>query len=67
MVRGRAVARPAEFVAYPSDAQALPVSTATAQPAGQSAYYQLFYRNAAVNFCNATTANLSNGVQLLWR
>lgn len=51
---------------YPNDVQTLPVTTVTAQPAGQSAYYQLFYRNASANFCNASTANLSNGIQLAW-
>jgi hypothetical protein len=51
---------------YPNSVQSVPVSTATAQPGGQSAYYQLFYRNAAANFCNASTANVSNGVQLSW-
>jgi hypothetical protein len=51
---------------YPNSVQTVHVSAATLQPAGQTAYYQLFYRNAAPNFCNASTANLSNGIELNW-
>jgi hypothetical protein len=51
---------------YPNLVQTNSVSASTLQPAGQSAYYQLFYRNAAPSFCNASTANLSNGIQLDW-
>ncbi|MFN0242284.1 MAG: hypothetical protein ACKVWV_05270 [Planctomycetota bacterium] len=52
---------------YPNSVQALSVSAATAQPLGQTAYYQLFYRNAAANFCNAATANFSSGVMISWQ
>jgi hypothetical protein len=43
-----------------------PISVASAQAPGQTAYYQLFFRNAAPNFCTSATANWSNGVQLAW-
>jgi hypothetical protein len=51
---------------YPNTVQTLPVSTATAQPAGQNAYYQLYYRNAESYFCTSGTTNLSNAYQVLW-
>jgi hypothetical protein len=51
---------------YPNSVQTNPISAATLQPSGQSAYYQLFYRNAAPNFCTAATANFSNAVELVW-
>lgn len=51
---------------YPNTAQTLSVSTATAQGPSQHAYYQLYYRNAAANFCTSFTANLSNGVDITW-
>ncbi|MFN0242910.1 MAG: hypothetical protein ACKVWV_08480 [Planctomycetota bacterium] len=51
---------------YPNTAQTTSVSAATAQPAGQSAFYQLFYRNAVANFCNSATANFSNGYRIDW-
>lgn len=52
---------------YPNTIQTTAVSTATAQIAGQHAYYQLYYRNAMPNFCTAATANLSNAVDIMWR
>jgi hypothetical protein len=33
--------------------------------AGNTRYYQVWYRNAAV-FCNAETFNLTNGYRLVW-
>lgn len=57
---------PAGLWTYPNTAQVLPVSTATAQPAATSAFYQLFYRNAAAGFCNPSTANFSNGYRVDW-
>jgi hypothetical protein len=51
---------------YPNTVQTNPVSVQTAQPPGQVAYYQLFYRAAAPNFCNAATTNWSNGYRLTW-
>jgi hypothetical protein len=57
---------PAGHWTYPNTVQTTPISTITVQPAGQSAYYQLFYRNAAMNYCNAATANWSNGMQIAW-
>lgn len=51
---------------YPNTLQTTAVSVATGQAPAQAGYYQLFYRNAAANFCNASTANWSNGVQVQW-
>jgi hypothetical protein len=51
---------------YPNTAQTIPVSMATIQPAGQTAYYQLFYRNLAASFCSSATTNMSNGMQVNW-
>jgi hypothetical protein len=51
---------------YPNTVQTNPVSVQTAQPSGQTAYYQLFYRAAAPNFCNAATTNWSNGYRITW-
>ncbi len=50
----------------PNSLQPTPIAVASAQAPGQTAYYQLFYRNAAPNFCTGATANWSNGVQLSW-
>jgi hypothetical protein len=50
----------------PNTLMPTPISTASAQAPGQTAYYQLFYRNAAPNFCTGATANWSNGIQLSW-
>ncbi|MFN0242719.1 MAG: FG-GAP repeat domain-containing protein [Planctomycetota bacterium] len=51
---------------YPNAVQTVPVSTATLQPGGQNAFYQLFFRNVTASFCNAGTTNWSNGVQVPW-
>ncbi len=51
---------------YPNSVQVLPVSTATAQPHAKAAYYQLYYRNAATDFCNPATTNYSNGCAVQW-
>jgi hypothetical protein len=51
---------------YPNSVQTTPVSIATAQDAGEVAYYQLLYRDAALNFCNAATVNWSNGYRVAW-
>lgn len=51
---------------YPNTVQTTSVSSATAQGPAQHAYYQFYYRNAAANFCNSATANLSNGIDLAW-
>jgi plastocyanin len=51
---------------YPNTVQTLPVSAATLQPAGQSAFYQLYYRNAESYFCTSATTNLSNAYQVSW-
>jgi hypothetical protein len=57
---------PQGYWTYPNNVQTTPVSIATAQASGQSAHYQLFYRNAAVGFCNPSTANLSNAIEIPW-
>jgi hypothetical protein len=51
---------------YPNSTQTIPVATATAQAPGSTSSYQLFYRNAAPNFCNAAGANLSSGMLIPW-
>jgi hypothetical protein len=51
---------------YPNTVQTNPVSIETAQPPGRTAYYQLLYRAAAPNFCNAATTNWSNGYRIYW-
>jgi hypothetical protein len=57
---------PQGYWTYPNTVQTNPVSVQTAQPPGQSAYYQLFYRNTLANFCTSATTNWSNGVQVDW-
>lgn len=52
--------------AYPNAVQTIPISAATAQVAGQSAFYQLYYRNAVAGFCTPATANWSNAFQIDW-
>lgn len=56
---------PGQWV-YPNAVQTLPISVATAQATGQSAFYQLYYRNAAAGFCTPATANWSNAYQIDW-
>ncbi len=51
---------------YPNTVQTTPVSVQTLQAPGQTAYYQLFYRNTAANFCNSGTTNWSNGFSIDW-
>jgi hypothetical protein len=52
---------------YPNSVQTTPVSIATAQAAGEIAYYQLCYRDETANFCNPATVNWSNGYRIDWR
>jgi hypothetical protein len=58
-------AAPGEWT-LPNSLMTTPISTLTAQTPGQTAYYQLYYRNAAVNFCNPWAANWSNGMEMTW-
>ncbi|MFN0241561.1 MAG: TolB family protein [Planctomycetota bacterium] len=51
---------------YPNTVQTITVSAATLQSAGQSASYQLFYRNAVAGFCSSGTTNWTNGIRLSW-
>jgi hypothetical protein len=50
----------------PNTIQTNTISAASAQNPGETAFYQLFYRNAQPNFCNSATANWSNGYSLNW-
>ncbi len=58
-------AAPGEWT-LPNSLMPTPISTLTAQTPGQTAYYQLYYRNAAANFCNPWGANWSNGMSFVW-
>ncbi len=58
-------AAPGEWT-LPNALMPTPISTLTAQTMGQTAYYQLYYRNAAPNFCNPWGANWSNGMEVTW-
>ncbi len=51
---------------YPNSVQTTSVSAATNQLPGQDAYYQLYYRNVAPNFCNPSTTNWSNAFGVAW-
>lgn len=51
---------------YPSSVQSTAVGAVTAQPPGQTAYYQLLYRHAAPGFCSPETFNWSNAVHIGW-
>lgn len=51
---------------YPNTAQTISVSVATGQPPGQSAFYQLIYRNTAPLFCTSGTTNWSSGLRVDW-
>ncbi len=57
---------PQGYWTYPNTVQTNAVSIQTAQPPGQTAYYQLFYRSTLANFCTAATTNWSNGIQVVW-
>lgn len=52
---------------YPNTVQTLPISQATLQPSASTAYYQLYFRNAAALFCSDGTTNLSNGYGVDWQ
>ncbi len=51
---------------YPNPVQTNTVSAATLQVVPGQAYYQLFYRNTAANFCTSATTNWSNAVWVPW-
>ncbi|MFN0244482.1 MAG: hypothetical protein ACKVWV_16460 [Planctomycetota bacterium] len=59
-----------EFSAYPNDRAgwSIPLSTISGVAIGSGArtHYQLYYRNAAANFCTSSTFNLSNAVAVIW-
>ncbi len=50
----------------PNTIQTNSISAASSQTPGQTAYYQLFYRNAQANFCTSATTNWSNGYSIMW-
>jgi hypothetical protein len=50
----------------PNTIQTSSISAASGQVPGQTAHYQLFYRNAQQNFCTSSTFNWSNGYSLVW-
>jgi hypothetical protein len=50
---------------YPNNTQTTPLSIASLQGPG-TAYYQVYYRHAVPDFCNPSTANTSNGLQIVW-
>ncbi len=50
---------------YPNNTQTTPLSVASLQGPG-TAYYQVYYRHAVPEFCNPSTANTSNGFQIVW-
>jgi hypothetical protein len=52
--------------AYPNDAGDAPISVFTGASAGQTKYYQAFYRNAA-DWCNAATFNITSGYIIVWQ
>ena len=43
----------------------VPISIATGVVAGDTRYFQVWYRNAAA-FCTVSTFNLTNGVSVSW-
>jgi glucose/arabinose dehydrogenase len=53
---------------YPNVSQPTPLSTVsgTTVGSGQTRYYQIFYRNSVVGFCNAATANWTSAYQITW-
>ncbi|MFN0242842.1 MAG: hypothetical protein ACKVWV_08135 [Planctomycetota bacterium] len=51
---------------YPNTAQTTAITAMTLQPPAASAYYQLFYRNAAAGWCGPGTTNWSNGFEIFW-
>lgn len=57
---------PAGTWTLPNTIQTTSISAATGQLPSQTAYYQLFYRNAQANFCTSATTNWSNGYALVW-
>lgn len=54
------------YWSYPNAVHTSAVSAVTFQPPGETAWYQLFYRNASAGFCSPGTTNLTNGVRLSW-
>lgn len=51
---------------YPTGADAPSIQSATGQPPGQLALYQVVYRNAQPGFCSPATINVTNGVRIDW-
>jgi hypothetical protein len=51
---------------YPNAVTEMPIAAVTAQPANETAVYQLVYRDNGASFCSPATANLSNGLLIFW-
>ncbi|MFN0244339.1 MAG: hypothetical protein ACKVWV_15735 [Planctomycetota bacterium] len=54
------------FWTYPYWNNAQSISSATSQVAGQTAYYQVVYRDSGIGHCNPSAYNLTNGVAVTW-
>jgi hypothetical protein len=55
------------FYPNPSLGLTAPISNAGTPPgSGAVGHYQAIYRNAQVNFCNPSTLNLTNAVEITW-
>lgn len=54
------------FWIYPYWGNTQTISSATAQVAGQTAYYQVVYRDAGGGHCNPSAYNLTNGIAVTW-
>jgi Tol biopolymer transport system component len=56
----------ARTASYPDDAGDPPISVFTGASAGQTKYYQVYYRSP-VAWCNAATFNITNGYVIAWQ
>lgn len=54
------------FWIYPYWGNTQSISAATSQGAGQTAYYQVVYRDSAGGHCNPSAYNLTNGIAVTW-
>ena len=53
---------------FPTSSDTVTVSQRgqVAPGSGTTRYYSLFYRNASTTFCPPATANVTNGVRVVW-
>jgi hypothetical protein len=54
------------MASYPDDVGDPPISVFTGASAGQTKYYQVYYRSPAA-WCNAATFNITNGYVIAWQ